>query len=148
MTNQKQKLHDMIVLATNRHANQFDKGGNPYILHCFAVMYLVESEDYEVKQIAVGHDLVEDTDVTWEDLIREGFSDRVIQGIMALTKQRGETYEQYKNKVKSNKDAVLVKMADLRHNSDITRLKGVAEKDIARIAKYMQFYSELKALKV
>ena len=75
-----------------------------------------------------------------------GFSERIIQGIAALTKQRGETYDQYKDRVKSNPDAVKVKMADLRHNTDIRRLKGVTEKDLARIEKYQRFYLELQLL--
>lgn len=57
----------------------------------------------------------------------------------------GQTYEEYKEAVFSNKDAMLVKMADLRHNSDIRRLKGVTQKDIERMAKYNQFYLEIKA---
>ena len=73
----------------------------------------------------------------------EGISERVIKGIRSLTKQPGQTYEEYKEGVFANADAMKVKMSDLRHNSDIRRLKGVGEKDIARTAKYMQFYSEI-----
>ena len=74
-----------------------------------------------------------------------GISERVIEGIKALTKQPGQTYEEYKEGVFANPDAMKVKMADLRHNTDIRRLKGVTEKDIARLAKYHQFYMEIKA---
>ncbi len=143
----KVKLGEMIVLATNRHAGQFDKGGNPYILHTLAVMYLVDSDDLEVKMMCVGHDLIEDTDTTYKELKDMGFSDRVIDGIRAVTKVPGETYDEYKNKVKCNRDAVLVKMADLKHNSDISRLKGLRQKDFDRMAKYMAFYAELSDLK-
>ena len=140
----KEKLSEMIVLATNRHAGQFDKGGNPYILHPLAVMYLLgEGAEYEVQMIAVGHDLFEDTSVTAQELRDAGFSERVIQGIYSLTKQNGESYEEYKNKVKRNPDAVKVKIADLKHNTDIRRLKGVTPKDIARMEKYFKFYMEL-----
>ena len=59
----------------------------------------------------------------------------------------GQTFEQYKEQVKANHDAVLVKMADLRHNSDIRRLKGVTQKDIERVARYHQFYLELRELR-
>lgn len=147
MAQSKEKLGEMIVLAANKHAGQFDKGGNPYILHVMAVMYLVESSDLEVKQIAVGHDIIEDTDTTYQELRDLGFSERVVDGIACLTKVPGETYEEYKNKVKSNRDSILVKMADLKHNSDITRLKGLRQKDFDRMAKYMAFYAELSALK-
>lgn len=147
MTNKREKLGEMIVLAANKHAGQFDKGGHPYILHVMAVMYLVDSEDDEVKQIAAGHDLVEDTKTTYQELRDLGFSERVVQGIRALSKVPGETYQEYKSKVAGNRDAILVKMADLKHNSDITRFKGLQQKDFDRMAKYMQFYAELNALK-
>ena len=146
MTNKREKLGEMIVLAANKHAGQFDKGGHPYILHVMAVMYLVKSDDDEVKQIAAGHDLIEDTDLTYKELRDLGFSERVINGIRCLTKVPGETYDEYKDKVKGNPDSVLVKMADLKHNSDITRLKGLRPKDFDRMAKYMAFYAELAAI--
>lgn len=136
-------LNKMLVLATNRHAGQFDKGGNPYILHPLKVMYYLKSDDEELQCIALAHDLVEDTDTTYAELRELGFTERVIAGIDALTKRRGESYDEYKVRVKSNKDAVKVKMQDLRHNSDIRRLKGVTENDIARAAKYHAFFLEL-----
>jgi (p)ppGpp synthase/HD superfamily hydrolase len=95
--------------------------------------------------MALGHDVIEDTNVTYQDLRDAGISERVIKALQCLTKQRGQTYEEYKSAVVSNYDAMRVKMADLRHNTDIRRLKGVTEKDIARIAKYQTFYMELKA---
>jgi (p)ppGpp synthase/HD superfamily hydrolase len=139
-------LNKMLVLATNRHAGQFDKGGNPYILHPLKVMYYLKSNDEELQCIALAHDLVEDTDTTYDELREMGFTERVIQGIAALTKVPGETYDQYKDRVKANPDAIKVKMADLRHNTDIRRLKGVTEKDLARIEKYQRFYLELQLL--
>jgi (p)ppGpp synthase/HD superfamily hydrolase len=138
-------LNDAIVIATNAHASQFDKGGNPYILHVLAVMHKLRSDDLELKSIAALHDTIEDTDVTYADLRAAGMSERVIDGVRALTKQRGQTYEEYKAGVFGNVDAMRVKQKDLMHNSDIRRLKGVSEKDIARVAKYMQFYTEIDA---
>lgn len=138
-------LNAMLVLATNAHAGQYDKGGNPYILHPLKVMHYLKTDDEELQCIALGHDIIEDTDVTYCDLMTMGFSDRVVDGIRALTKQKGETYDEYKAKVKANPDAVRVKMQDLRHNSDIRRLKNsrVTEKDVARMTKYHNFYLEL-----
>lgn len=145
-----QQLSNMIELACQRNNGQFDKGGQPYILHCLKVMHYVKSEDLEVKAIAVGHDLIEDTfdhvHPGMMFLINRGFSDGVIHGILAMTKRPGRTYDQYKEQVKSNQDAILVKMAELRHNSDIRRLKGVERKDIDRVAKYHAFYLELREL--
>ncbi len=137
-------LNKMIVFAATKHDGQYDRGGNPYILHPLSVMYLLDSKDEELQCIAVGHDLVEDTGVTWKELEDLGFSTRVILGIKCLTKIPGETYEEYKNKVKSNIDAIKVKIADLKHNTDIKRLKGTSSKDIARMEKYLILYLELE----
>lgn len=139
-------LNKMLVLATNRHAGQFDRGGNPYILHPLKVMYYLKSDDEELQCIALAHDLVEDTDTTFAELNEMGFTKRVIEGIRALTKMPGESYDEYKIRVKSNPDAIKVKMCDLRHNTDIRRLKGVTEKDLARMEKYHRFFMELKIM--
>ena len=138
-------LSNAILLATVAHAGQFDKGGNPYILHPLTVMHKLKTEDEELQCIAVLHDVIEDTETVYEDLVEKGMSDRVIAAVMALTKQRGQSLKLYKEAVFGNRDAMLVKLEDLRTNSDLRRLKGIAEKDIARTAKYMVFYSEIKA---
>lgn len=138
-------LDTMLVIVTNAHHGQFDRGGNPYILHPLKVMHYIKSDDEELMCIALGHDVIEDTKVTYAELREAGISERVIKGIRALTKQPGQTYEEYKDGVFASIDAMRVKMADLRHNTDIRRLKGVTEKDIARIAKYQVFYMEIKA---
>lgn len=142
---QGEMLGKMIVLATTAHAGMFDKGGRPYILHPLRVMSLLKEDDEELQCIAIGHDVIEDTPTTYADLRSAGMSERVIDGIRALTKQRGQTYEEYKEAVFGNVDAMKVKMCDLRHNSDIRRLKGVSQKDIERMAKYHQFYLELRS---
>ena len=134
-------LMQMLSLVALAHDYQFDKAGKPYILHCLTVMHFVQSDDEDLLCIALGHDLLEDTDVDYQYLVFN-FNKRIADGILALTKSTD--YDAYKEQVKANKDAVIVKMADLRHNSDISRLKGVTEKDIARTAKYLQFYEELK----
>lgn len=138
-------LGTMLVIATNAHAGQFDKGGNPYILHPLKVMHYLKSDDEELMVMALGHDVIEDTKVTYKDLREAGISERAIRGIAALTKIPGETYDEYKARVFANRDAMMVKMADLRHNTDIRRLKGVTEKDIERMAKYNRFYLEIRA---
>lgn len=137
-------LSKMIVIATNGHAGQFDKGGRPYILHCMAVMHKLRTDDEELQCIAIGHDLFEDTKVTIAEVLAQGVSQRVIDGIMAMTKRPGQSYDEYKLQVMSNRDAMLVKMRDLQHNSDIRRLKGVTEKDIERMVKYQKFYLEIE----
>ena len=139
-----ENLSKMILLATQRHAGQFDKAGEPYILHPLAVMYLLNTDDEELRQMAVGHDLIEDTPTTYSELREMGFSERVICGIMCGTKVPGETPEEYKQKVMSNVDTVRWKMKDLEHNSDIRRHKGVTPKDIERTIGYHKFYLDLK----
>jgi len=137
-------LSQMILIATNNHAGQFDKGGKPYILHPLAVMNILNSNDEELQCIAVGHDLFEDTDVSRGELEDAGISDRVIEGIMRMTKMPGESYEEYKEKIFNSVDAMLVKKADLTHNSDFKRLKGIRDKDIDRNIRYMKFYYEIE----
>ncbi len=141
-----QQLNDMLVLTTARFDGMFDKGGTPYILHCLKVMHYTRTKDFLLMCIAVGHDLVEDTPTTYEELRQMGFSERVIRGIEALTKIPGQTNVQYLERIKANPDAIRVKLADLRHNSDIRRLKGVTEKDLRRVEKYQKMYLELVAL--
>ena len=138
-------LGTMLRIATNAHAGQFDRGGAPYILHPLKVMHYLKSDDEELMCMALGHDVIEDTATTYRDLRDAGISERVINGIRALTKVPGLTYEEYKEGVFASEDAMRVKLADLRHNTDIRRLKGVTEKDIARMAKYHLFYMEIKA---
>jgi (p)ppGpp synthase/HD superfamily hydrolase len=136
-------LQKAIEIAVLAHSKQTRKNGEPYVLHPIRVMLKMNTE--EEKIVAVLHDVIEDTKVTYKDLRDAGISERVIAGIRALTKQPGQTYEEYKEGVFASEDAMRVKMADLRHNTDIRRLKGVTEKDIARIAKYQMFYMEIKA---
>jgi (p)ppGpp synthase/HD superfamily hydrolase len=136
-------LSDMLLLATNAHDGQFDKAGKPYILHCLKVMHYLKTEDEELMCIALGHDLIEDTYVSYDALESRDFSERVIQGILAMTRGADQSYDEYKQQVFASEDAMRVKLCDLRHNSDIRRLKGVSDKDIARIVKYHHFYTEI-----
>lgn len=139
-------LNKMLVLTTTEFSGKFDKGGSPYILHCLKVMYYLKTEDEELQCIGLGHDLVEDTHVTYLQLREMGFTERIIVGIRAMTKVPGETNEEYMERIKACPDAIRVKLCDLRHNSDIRRLKGVTAKDVARIEKYHKMYLELKEL--
>ena len=137
-------LSKMIKIAVDAHYGQFDKGGKPYILHCLTVMHKLRTDDEELQCIAIGHDLIEDTDVDADTLRAEGISERVIAGIEDLTKRKGQTVEEYLTRIKRNPDVVKVKKSDLKHNSDIRRLKGVSSKDITRMIKYHEMYLELE----
>lgn len=137
-------LNKMLVLVTTKFDGKFDKGGVPYVLHCLKVMHYLKSDDEELQCIALGHDLVEDTNVTYAQLRELYFTERVIIGIRAMTKVPGETNDEYMERIIACPDAIRVKLADLRHNSDIRRLKGVTPKDIERIEKYHKMYLILK----
>ncbi len=137
-------LSKMLHIATNAHHGQFDRGGQPYILHVLKVMHYLKSDDEELQCIALGHDVIEDTKTTYAELRESGMTDRVIEGIRALTKLPGQTLEEYKTGVFANPDAMRVKLCDLRHNSDIRRLKGVTDRDLERMKKYHEFYTEIK----
>jgi (p)ppGpp synthase/HD superfamily hydrolase len=139
-------LNLAITTAVNAHAGQYDRGGNPYILHCLEAMHYLKTDDEELQCIAFLHDVVEDTDVTLSRLIELGFTDRIVRGVNLLTKTEGLDYELYKMRVKSTVDTMRVKKSDLRHNSDIRRLKNktVTDKDMQRMVKYHQFYLEIE----
>lgn len=136
-------LNKCLILACNSHDGQYDKGGLPYILHPLTVMHNLETNDEELQCIALLHDIIEDTDVRIRDLVSLDIPQRIIDAVWCLTKTSTLTYEDYKERVMSNKDAMIVKMADLKHNSDITRLKSVTYKDLERIKRYEAFYQEI-----
>jgi (p)ppGpp synthase/HD superfamily hydrolase len=138
-------IDKMIRLAVKGHAGQFDKGGNPYILHVLKVMDNLHSDDEELQCIAIGHDLIEDTKVTAKEMLRQGMSPRVVTAIEMLTKRKGQTDEEYLGLILSSIDCMRVKKADLQHNSDIRRLKGVRPKDITRIIKYHDMWLKIDA---
>lgn len=138
----KKMLGEMLKLATQAHTGQFDRGGLPYILHPIAVMNLLDSADEALMCIAIGHDLIEDTYVT-EALLKSLFPARVVDAIVLLTKKPDQDYDEYLDRICRNKDAIKVKIADITHNSDLRRLKGVEKKDLERITKYHLAYVKL-----
>lgn len=136
-----QMLNKAICIATKVHDGQYDKGGNPYILHCLKVMHYLKTDDEELMCIAVLHDSVEDGDITIDELYcNHGQSLRVVEAVDCLTKKVGQSPEEYLYKIMSNVDAMKVKLCDLRHNMDVRRLKGLREKDAQRMAKYAHMY--------
>lgn len=142
-----QELALAIKIAAEGHLNQKDKGGNPYILHPLKVMHYLKTDDFQLMAIAALHDVVEDTDVMAADLVMMGFSNRVVCAVVLLTKTPNQTPEEYFQGIASNYDAVRVKLADLRHNSDVRRLKGLGDKDLLRIRKYHDMYLRLTKMK-
>ena len=139
-------LATAIAITGNAFKDVTDKAGAPYMLHCLHVMNSVDKNDYELMSIAVMHDLIEDTEYTVENLMEMGFSTRVVNALTSLTHIRGEPYMDYITRVSENEDAIQVKLADLRHNSDIHRMKGLREKDFVRLEKYHRAYAFLISL--
>jgi len=127
-------LNKAIDIANRIHARQVDKGGAPYILHPLRVM-LAQSNEVEMI-CAVLHDVVEDSDITLNDLRVEGFSEDIITVLNCLSKKKGESYDNFINRILINQTACRVKLADLCDNMDISRITNPTEKDIERIKKY------------
>ena len=123
-------------IAKRAHLGQIDKAGEDYIKHPEKVASFVNSD--EEKAVAYLHDVIEDTELTLEDLREYGFSKEVLEAVDVITKKKGQDYQTYLNSVKENKLARVVKLADLRHNSDLTRLINITEKDIERKEKYQK----------
>ncbi len=136
------QLAKAIHIAAGAHFNQFDRGGNPYILHPLHLMNQLMF-DKELAIIAVLHDVVEDSDWDFYSLEKVGFSERVLSAVLILTHQEDWSYSQYIDLICTNYDAIRVKRKDLEHNSDITRLKGVTEKDLKRMEKYHKAFIKL-----
>lgn len=135
-------LERAIAIACDAHKGQKDKYGAPYILHALRVMTAGRTE--EEKIVGVLHDVVEDTDWTFEALQKEGFSDEVLAALRCVTKEsEEEDYDAFTARVKTNALAVRVKLADLTDNMDIRRMPEVKEKDVQRLNKYLKAYKEL-----
>ena len=135
-----------ISIATNAHEGQYDRGGKPYILHPLHLMTQLLF-DTELAIVGVLHDVVEDSDITLDDLTLLEFSPRVVGALGLLTHKPGASYEDYIEGICSDYDAIRVKRKDLGHNSDITRLKGITEKDLARTKKYHKAFTRLTRAK-
>ncbi len=136
-------LEKAIKIATEAHANQTDKAGQPYIEHPLRVMAMGESVDEKI--VGVLHDVVEDTHWTFEMLQNEGFSTEVIDALRCVTKiSENEPYDSFIERIKSNRLAVKVKLNDLTDNMDIRRLSYLTNKDFARLRRYLKAYKQLR----
>lgn len=127
-------IEKAIRIALCAHMYQKDKAGAPYILHPLRVMFAMENDAERIA--AVLHDVVEDSAVTIEDLKSEGISEEVCFAVAAVTKQKGELYNDYLKRVKDNPIALKIKLADLKDNMDLGRIAHPTEKDLKRIKKY------------
>ena len=122
-------------IAYEAHKNQFDKAGVPYIFHPIHIAEQMDSEESCV--VALLHDVIEDSDITLE-ILSKYFNDDIITALRVLTKKENDDYVMYIKRVKTNKLATKVKIKDLEHNRDLTRLDEVTDKDRKRSLKYWQ----------
>ena len=123
-----------IKFAFKAHEGQVDRSGIPYILHPVHVAEKMLTEDTCVA--AILHDVLEDTDITEEDLRREGFTGTQIEAVVKMTRKPDEDYKKKKREIKKNPIATEVKKADLMHNMDTSRLEKITSEDEERYKKY------------
>lgn len=132
-----------IKVAAEAHKGQTDKGGDPYFEHPKAVAAQVDNIEHKI--VAYLHDVVEDTEITLDDLSEMGFTFRIVNSVRLLTKTKMLTNEEYLKRLKTDDAARAVKIADLRHNMDISRIPEPTEKDYKRFEKYRKSLAFLES---
>lgn len=133
-------------IAYNAHKGQFDKGGMPYIFHPYHLAEQMETEETIIT--AFLHDVMEDTPITLTWLKEQGFSEQVLEALALLTHKEEIPYMEYIKQLCNNRIAYQVKLADLKHNSDSSRLEKLEEKDRKRLEKYKKALCYLEQRKV
>lgn len=142
----KDQLDAMISISAVHHYKQKDKSGNPYILHPLSVMNSVNG--LKEKIVAVGHDLVEDTDVSLEYLEYIGFDEEIIDAIDCITKRPDEKYKDYLKRVAKNEISIIVKRADIKDNTRWERVhrleETVVRKLLRKYERALEFLDEIQ----
>ena len=131
-------LDKALEIAVKAHAGQKDKVGQPYILHPLRIMIRMNGDAERI--VAVLHDVIEDSDLTLDDLKHAGFSDLILAAVDCLTRREGEDYEPYVERASRTPLAKKVKIADLEDNMNLRRLHHLAEQDKARMERYQKAY--------
>ncbi|MBF0309549.1 MAG: bifunctional (p)ppGpp synthetase/guanosine-3',5'-bis(diphosphate) 3'-pyrophosphohydrolase [Magnetococcales bacterium] len=134
-------LEKAIRLALDAHQGQTDKAGAPYLLHPLRMMLRMETEEERI--VAVLHDVVEDSETSFEDLRRLGCSKTIVDAVDALTHRYGEAYEEYLVRAGANPLARRVKRADLEDNMDLRRIDNPTDADFQRLLRYRRAWSLL-----
>ena len=130
-----------IKIMYENHKNQVDKSGIPYVFHPFHIAEQMDDENTTI--VALLHDIVEDTNMTFEQLDNEGFSREVIDAFMLLTHNPNEDYYDYIKRIGTNPIAKAVKIKDLEHNMDFSRLDSISGWDLVRVEKYKDCHDYL-----
>jgi (p)ppGpp synthase/HD superfamily hydrolase len=137
-------LEDAIALAVDAHRGQVDRVGQPYILHPLRVMFRLHRELDKI--VGVLHDVVEDSELTLDDLRRQGYSEEVVEALDGVTRREGETYEEFVGRSLAHPVSRRVKLADLDDNMDIRRLsQSLTDKDFERLKRYRRAWDRLAA---
>jgi guanosine-3',5'-bis(diphosphate) 3'-pyrophosphohydrolase len=135
-------LEKAISIAAKAHSGQVDKGGQPYILHPLRVMMRVSRMEECIT--AVLHDVVEDTTVSFKDLLDEGFSSEIVDALCALTKLPGENRMEATKRAAANPIARTVKIADVQHNLELPRIPHPDADDLKRSEQYQEVLKYLQ----
>lgn len=133
-----------LMLCFQAHKEQCDKSGMPYVFHPFHLAEQMDTEEATI--VALLHDVVEDTDFTLEDLAEMGYSSAVIEALALMTHDPCVPYVDYVKNISANALATKVKLADLRHNSDFSRLDVVDDRAMARVKKYAEAIALLESV--
>lgn len=135
-------LSKALQIATKAHEGQTDKAGAPYIFHPIRVSNRCSTNSERI--VALLHDTIEDTEVTAEYLLTEGFPREIVDAILSVSRNKDESYEDFIKRSRLNPIGRQVKIHDLEDNMDITRLSELTEKDLVRLNKYLKAYRYLK----
>ncbi len=133
---QASELEKALSLALKAHQGQKDKSGQPYILHPVRVM--LRFQETEARIVALLHDVLEDSDISIDELQHAGFGTKIIEAVRCLTRKPNEEYLDYIRRIKENPLARKVKLADLKDNLDVNRLEELQAKDCRRLERYLQ----------
>lgn len=140
------ELYDLaLLIAIRAHEGQKDKSEREYVMHPIRVAE--RCKDPRAKIVALLHDTIEDTNITADYLRSEGFPEEIIGAVLSVTKQEGESYEDFVCRAAENPIGKEVKIADLEDNMDIRRLKEITDEDVARLRKYLRSWQYLMKLK-
>ena len=138
------QIFKALEIAKVAHKGQVDKGGKDYIFHPVSVALMCNTD--KEKIVALLHDVIEDNkNYSVDFFLEQGFGNDIIEALKAITHNKNESYNDYLKRVKTNKLATAVKLNDLYHNSDLSRLKTITDKDKARFKKYQRCINYLKS---
>ncbi len=138
------ELYDKALLIAKRaHAGQKDKAGQDFILHPIRVAE--RCDDPRAKIVALLHDTIEDSNVTADYLLKEGFREEIVEAVLAVTRREGEDYDDYVRRAAQNELGYMVKRADLEDNMDIRRLPELTDRDVERLRKYLRAWRYLSS---